>query len=414
MRILLLIPTHSYRVSDFLKSAHAAGVDVTVASEQPQSLEIFSKGGTLAVDFKYLDIGVHQITEYAALYPIDAIIGVDEITTQLAAHASKALGLKGNPPDSVAKSANKYLFRRAIAQSGLQSPQFKLITADQSAEDGAKGLPYPCVLKPVSLSASRGVIRADNEIEAVNAIPRIRAIMKTPGADGEIAREMDIIAETFIPGAEFALEGILKDGKLTGLALFDKPEPLDGPYFEETIYVTPSSLNAARQSDILRAVQSAANALGLQEGPIHAEIRLNPDGGHGANEGPWLIELSPRSIGGLCARTLSFGAGLSLEDVVIRHALGQEFEFDRNAEASGVMMIPIPNKGILKAVTGLESARQVPNITEVTISIPLGGEVIPLPEGFRYLGFIFARAPTAENVKAALQSAHAYLEFEIN
>ncbi|MDP6428136.1 MAG: ATP-grasp domain-containing protein [Rhodospirillales bacterium] len=414
MRLLLLIPTHSYRVNDFMDAARAQGVEVIVGSEKRQSLEGFSKGGTFVVDFRDFETGLRQIIEHTDEHPVQAVIGVDETTVHLAALASQALGLKGNAPDAVSKAVDKSEFRRALAKTGLPVPDFKLISADTAAKAAAANLPYPCVLKPLGLSASRGVIRADDADQAENAIARIRAILDTPGADGEVARAKDILAEAFIAGAEFALEGILRDGQLTVLALFDKPDPLDGPYFEETIYVTPSRLSEAQQSDILRAVESAAAAIGLREGPVHAELRLNLDAGRGVNEGPWLIELAPRSIGGHCARALQFGTGQSLEEIVIRHALGRDFNAAGSGEAAGVMMIPIEKKGTLRLVGGLEAARALPHISEVTISIATGGEVIPLPEGFRYLGFIFARAPTPAAVEQALRNAHAALDIVID
>ena len=413
MRILLLIPTHSYRVADFMKAARAGGAEVIGGTESRQTLEALSKGGTFIVDFGDLETGRRQIVEHCSQFPVDGVIGVDEVTLTLAARASAALGLKGNDADAAAKAVNKLEFRQALKDAGMPVPEFKHVPANMAVQEAVVGLPYPCVLKPTGLSASRGVMRADTRQEAEAAIRRIREILDTPGADGEPARDRDIIAEAFIPGAEFALEGILEDGRLTRLALFEKPDTLDGPYFEETIYVTPPRLSETRQADILGAAQSAAKALGLKEGPVHAELRFDLDAASGSNQGPQLIELAPRTIGGQCARSLTFASGQSLEEIVIRHALGLAFETAPGGEASGVMMIPVPKKGTLHRTRGLTEARAAAYITEVTISIPIGGDVIPWPEGFRYLGFIFARAPDPRKVEAALRQAHAALQFEI-
>ena len=395
-----------------MAAARKENAEVIIGTDQ--TLEALPKGATFVVDFADPETGLRQVMAHCEQCPVDGVIGVDEVTLTLAARAAKALGLKGNEVDVVAAAINKLEFRRTLKDAGLPVPEFKHIPAAATAAEGLHGLPYPCVLKPTGLSASRGVMRANNSGEAEEAIRRIRDILDAPGADGAPALDKDIIAEAFIPGAEFALEGILEDGRLTKLALFEKPDPLDGPYFEETIYLTPPRLSEERQADILRAVQSAAGALGLTEGPVHAELRLDLDADSGDNQGPLLIELAPRTIGGHCGRSLNFTSGQSLEEIVVRHALGRHFEADLSDEASGVMMIPIPNGGTLRQIDGLEAARATLHVTEVTISIPIGGDVIPWPEGFRYLGFIFAVAADPDTVEAALRQAHAALEFQID
>jgi biotin carboxylase len=264
------------------------------------------------------------------------------------------------------------------------------------------------VLKPLVLSASRGVIRADSEAEFVAAFTRIAALLETPEVRQHHPDGRDrILVEDFIPGTEVALEGLLNHGELNTLAIFDKPDPLDGPFFEETIYVTPSRLPLETQRAIERCVARAASALGLEGGPVHAEVRLN-------QQGPWLIEIAARSIGGLCSRTLRFGTGMTLEEIILRHALDLPIaSIEREHRAAGVMMIPIPRGGVLEDVGGLEAARAVAGIEDVTISIHKGEEVVPLPEGARYLGFIFARGATPADAERALRNAHARLSFVI-
>jgi len=395
-----------------MEAARKESADVIIGTDQ--ILEALPKGGTFVVDFAEPDTGLRQIMAHCEHYPPDAVIGADEVTLTLAARAAKALGLKGNDGDAVASAVNKLAFRQTLKDAGMPVPEFNHIPASMAAKDGLRGLPYPCVLKPTGLSASRGVMRANNSGEAEAAIRRIRDILDAPGADGAPAHDKDILAEAFIEGTEFALEGIMEDGRLTRLALFEKPDPLDGPFFEESVYLTPPRLSEAAQADILRAVQSAADALGLTEGPVHAELRLDLDAPGGDNQGPAMIELAPRTIGGHCGRSLNFASGQSLEEIVVRHALGRPFEAALSDEASGVMMIPIPGGGTLRRVDGLEAARAIRHVTEVTISIHIGGEVIPWPEGFRSLGFIFARAADSDTVEAALRQAHAALDFEID
>ncbi|MCZ6745034.1 MAG: ATP-grasp domain-containing protein [Alphaproteobacteria bacterium] len=406
-RLLLLVPTTSYRVADFLDAAHSLGVEVAVGSNRRQVLEALAAGRTVTLDFHDLEKGVGQIVAYADEYPLKAIVAVDEEVTVLAAKASEALGLPHNAPDAVAAARNKYRMRTRLANSGLASPEFRLLSTGDDAERAARMSFYPCVLKPLALSASRGVIRADDPEAFVAAFHRIVKILERPdaGAGGDEARH--ILAEGYIAGTEVALEGLLEGGRLTPLALFDKPDPMEGPYFEETIYLTPSRLPADVQDAITAATQRAAAALGLEDGPVHAEMRI-------VDGVPWVVEIAARSIGGLCSRILRFGAGVTLEELILSHALGLPVPSkEREGRAAGVMMIPVPRAGKLRQVRGLSDARAVAGIEEVTISIAIGGELVPLPEGYKYLGFIFAKAETPEAAEQALRQAHGALLFDI-
>jgi len=297
--------------------------------------------------------------------------------------------------------------REVLSRAGVPSPPYALFTVSSDPEVAARRVSYPVVLKPTILAASRGVIRADSEAEFVTAFRRVAAILETPevAALGEGADQ--ILVEGFIPGREVALEGLLVEGDLRVLALFDKPDPLEGPFFEETIYVTPSRLPADVQRAIADQTAWGATALGLREGPVHAELRVD-------ERGPWLIEIAARSIGGLCSRTLRFGTGLTLEEIILRHALGIDVEsLERERVPAGVLMLPIPRGGVLEAVRGREAALAVPGIEAVTITAHVGQELVPLPEGSRYLGFVFARAESPERVEAALREAHGRLDFAI-
>jgi biotin carboxylase len=298
--------------------------------------------------------------------------------------------------------------RQRLEAAGVPIPRFRLVSLEQDPSMVSFHAMYPCVLKPLTLSASRGVIRANDEAEFVEAFLRIDQLLKRPDVDvsGDAARF--ILVEEFIPGNEVALEGLLVEGELRTLALFDKPDPLDGPYFEETIYVTPSVLPAGVQDDITKVTQAACAALGLTDGPVHAELRVN-------DRGAWVLEVAARSIGGLCSRTLRFGTGMSLEEIILRHALGWEIEsLARERRPAGVMMIPIPRAGRLKAVRGQQAAARIEGIEEVTMTAHLEQELIPLPEGWQYLGFIFARGDTPEAVEKSLRAAHAQLDFDIS
>jgi biotin carboxylase len=406
-RLLLLLPTTTYRTEAFVEAAAKLGVELVCASERPSTFEALAPDSLVTLDFGDPDASAETIARLAARRPIDAVVPVDDLTTVVAAAIGQRLGLKANSLPAVAMARDKHAMRRCLAAAGVPVPRFRLVRlADDPAALGAD-VEYPCVLKPLALSASRGVIRANDPREFVAAFRRIAAILESVEAPLPDEARRALLVEEFIPGREVALEGLLIGGTLHGLALFDKPDPLDGPFFEETIYVTPSRLAQAVQAEIAAATRDACSALGLTEGPIHAELRLN-------ERGPFVLEIAARSIGGLCSRTLTFGTGLSLEELILCHALGRPLEsLERERRAAGVMMIPIPRAGRLASVRGADEAAAVDGVEDVAITMHPGQEVVPLPEGWQYLGFIFARAETPDAVEHALRRAHALLRFDI-
>jgi len=406
-RVLLLLPTTSYRIPDFLAAADRLGIEVAVASEEASTLEALNPSGLLTLDFDDPAGSAERAAAFARSHALGAVLGVDERTAIVAAAIAERLGLPHNPISAADAAANKARMRELLAAGGVAAPRHRLHRVGDDPREAAGRSPFPCVLKPTFLAASRGVIRADDPDAFVAAWERIARLLASPvvaARGGAAARE--ILVEAFVPGIEVSLEGLLTDGTLRVLAVFDKPDPLDGPFFEETIYVTPSRLPGDLQGRCAAAAQEGARALGLRHGPVHAEIRVN-------EEGVFVIEIAARSIGGLCSRTLRFGTGQSLEEILLAHALGLESPTEREDRAAGVMMIPIPKGGVLEAVRGVEAARTIPDVVEVTISARLGQPIVPLPEGDRYLGFLFSRASTPERAEAALREAHARLEFEI-
>ena len=331
--------------------------------------------------------------------PLDAVLAVDDQGVIVAALAAQQLGLRHSPPGAVAGTRDKAVMRQRLT-AALPQPHFGTVPPGADVAAVAAEIGYPSVVKPVSRSASQGVIRVDDPAQAEAAEARIRAII---GNDSE-----PLLVEAYLPGPEVAVEGLLQGGELEVLAVFDKPDPMDGPYFEETIYVTPSRQPTAVRAAVESTVGRAAAALGLREGPVHAELRIHPSGA------ATVLELAARSIGGLCARSLRFGAGVSLEEVIIRHALGMGLEgLAREAGASGVMMMPIRAAGVLDKVTGIDEARAVVGVVGVEISIPAGRPLVPLPEGDRYLGFIFARADTPQQVEDALRRAESSMQVHL-
>jgi biotin carboxylase len=396
-RLLLLLPSTTYRTAAFVAAARQIGAELTVASERPSTLEAANPAGLLTLDFQDPERAAEQAKTFAREHPIDAVVGVDDDSSVVAAAVAERLRLKGNPVQAAVAARDKHRQRELLVAAGVPVPGFALHMLDEDPREIAKAVVYPCVLKPLRLSASRGVIRADDPAGFVAAHARLKTILGSCDAA--------FLIEDFVPGYEVALEGLLVNRRLHVLALFDKPDPLDGPFFEETIYVTPSSVPAGLQAAIAQCAERAARALGLTEGPVHAELRYN-------DRGPWLIELAARPIGGRCSAVLRFGEGVSLEEIILRHALGMPIpSLEREAVAAGVMMIPIPGAGILREVQGVADARAVPLVEDVQITAHPGERLVPFPEGSRYPGFIFARGATPGGVEAALRESHRRLTF---
>lgn len=409
--VLLLIPSHSYRTSDFMRAASDLDISVIVGIDTEFIINA-DQQNVIALNFSDPEEAAEAISEFRPDISLDAILAVDDAGTLVAAKASQMLELPHNSVSSVELTRDKYALRVALSRSKLPSPGYKLFEATQSQDELehiADSIEYPVVLKPRGLSGSQGVIRANTSIEFIDGFNRIKKILKLESSRDECDADLltTILVEDYVPGPEFAIEGVLDKGNLTVLALFDKPDPLIGPFFEETIYVTPTSYPDDVQSQIISTVQSACGALGLTHGPVHAEVRLDGDK-------VFLIDLAGRSIGGQCARTLSFGSGLSLEEIILTHAVGDDInQLNRESSAAGVMMIPIPAAGIFQKVSGVDKAEKISGIESVSIVPTSGDELIPLPDGNEYLGFIFAKGTTAQIVEKSLREAHNQLDFQI-
>jgi hypothetical protein len=415
-RVLLLATTTGYQIRSFGEAAERLGVRLVFASDRCDHLDDPWWDGAIPVRFhdtsSSLEAIVASFRGRGADEQPDGVIAVGDRPTVLAAHVSAALGLRGNPPAATETSRNKLEARRAFASAGLLTPRFEVVSISE-APSPRTSLTYPVVVKPLALSGSQGVIRADDDESFVQAITRVSRLLRT--TDIAIEREsahQHVLIETFIPGREYAIEGVLTDGAFQVFTIFDKPDPLDGPFFEETIYVAPSRASAATQDAIVETVASAIRILGLRHGPVHAECRVNA-------QGIYVLEVAARPIGGLCSKAIRFsavdGSLASLEEVLLRHALGERIDgYDRINRATGVMMIPIPRRGIYRGVSGVEKARRIPCIDDVIITAKPDSTLVPLPEGRSYLGFIFATSDAPASVEEALRCAHDSLEFTID
>jgi biotin carboxylase len=403
--VLLLCTTTGYQARAFVEAAEKLGLSIVFGTDRCHVLDDPWRDGALALRFDQPDASAAQVAQFAGTHRLDAVIAVGDQPTPTAARIGQALGLPGHPPSSADICRDKYLSRECLRKAGLKVPAFQRLSRSSDPRQFVPAMSFPCVLKPLTLSASRGVIRANNAGEFVSAFQRIGKLLGSPEVGVLRDPASDFIqVEDYIDGIEIAVEGLVDCGRLHVLAVFDKPDALAGPFFEETIYVTPSRLPVALQRQIGKVLQQAVNALGLSYGPVHAELRLN-------SEGVWILEVAPRPIGGLCARSLRFSNGMSLEELILRHALGERVDPTREACASGVMMIPIPQAGFLESVQNVEQAERTPGIVDIEITAKLHQQLVPLPEGASYLGFIFARGESPELVEQALRSAHSKLRF---
>jgi biotin carboxylase len=399
-RVLLLIPTSSYRTEAYVDAAGRLGAPLTVASEHDSAFSHPDDPGLLTLDFGDANAVVSTVRAFHERHPIAAVVGVDDDTVAVAAEIGAALGLRHNPPVAARAAGDKYRQRMLLHDAGVPVPGFCLVDADTPPERVAATTRYPAVLKPLRLSASRGVMRVNDAEELVVARERLLRLLAEP--DVRAIGDADaFLVEDFVPGREYAVEGLMVDGQLHVLTVFDKPDPLDGPFFEETIYLTPTGAPAEVERRLVECVDRAVHAIGLREGPVHVEVR--DDG-----EETWLIELAARSIGGRCAAALRFGAegDVSLEEVVLAAARDGTRPPERAPGASGVMMIPIPQEGWLRSVDGTAEALAVPGVERVDITVHPGQYVRRLPEAARYLGFLFARGRESAAVEGALRTAH--------
>jgi hypothetical protein len=412
-RLLLFTAKLGYQTRSFEEVARKLGVQLVYVTDRCHQLEDPWGDRAIAVHFEAPEAAAYTVLEAIRGHDVGGILALGDRPAAAAAYAARGLGIPYNHPAAVEACRSKLRMREIFRDAGLNVPWFRSLPIDPSPEPALLGISYPCVLKPLSLSASQGVVRANNREEFLAAAARVRRLLQSPEILATREANLDqMLAEGYMPGREVAIEGLLTDGVLSILAIFDKPDPLEGPHFEETIYVTPSRLPESARRAIAKCARDAIRALGLSHGPIHAEFRIN-------EHGVWPLEVAPRPIGGLCARALRFSLDgevepIGFEELLFRHALEiPGWNSPRERIASGVMMIPVPKSGVLQAVSGEEAARSIPDITELTITARLHDAIAAWPEGSSYLGFLFARASTPEKVEQSLRDAHEKLSFTI-
>jgi hypothetical protein len=426
-RLLLFTNKLGYQTRSFEAAAQKHATEIIYVTDRCHQLEDPWGDRAIAVHFESAQSAAAKVVRALNGKSIDGILALGDSPTVAAAYTARELGIPYNHPASVEACRSKLRMREVFREASLKTPWFRDINLDPLPEPALLGISYPCVLKPLSLSASRGVIRTNNRDEFIAAAERIRKLLESPEIRATREAHLDqILLEGYIPGREVAVEGVLTDGVLKVLAIFDKPDSLEGPYFEETIYVTPSDLPESQQLAIQKCAQDCARAIGLTRGPVHAEFRTHRDGA-AADDQVWPLEIAARPIGGLCARALRFvenenrtienknaheQASIGLEELLLLHSLNLPVStWMRERMASGVMMIPVPSSGILESVQGEEAARETLGITELLITARLHDYIEAWPEGASYLGFLFAAAETPREVEQTLRAAHAKLRF---
>ena len=417
-QLLLLTTTTGYQTRSFVQAAEKLGLAIVFGTDRCNKLDDPWQDGAMALKFENPDEAAAKIAEQADRKTIRAIVALGDGTPPTAARAAETLGLLFHRPETSDICRDKYRSRQRLRECGLNVPRFIRFPIGTDPSEivklGVAPIGFPCVLKPLALSASRGVIRANNAQEFVSAFKEIQSLLRSPEIQVKHEETSGYLqVEEYIEGEEIAVEGLVNRGRVKVLTVFDKPNPLVGPYFEESLYVTPSRLSLETQAKILETLRRAVQALGLHHGPLHAELRIN-------NKGLWILEVAARSIGGLCSRTLRFrepgrDENISLEELIIRLALGEDIETIRREEAaSGVMMIPVPQAGVFQRVDGIEEALATPGVEEIIITVRPNQELIPLPRGTSYPGFIFARGPSPDLVEQALRHAHQKLHFVVS
>jgi biotin carboxylase len=412
-RLLIFTAKLGYQTRSFDEVARKLGVDLVFVTDRCHKLDDPWGDRAIPVHFETPDAAAYAVLEAMRGQDVDGILALGDRPAVTASYVARGRCILYNHPAAVEACRSKLRMREVFREAGLRVPWFRAISHTPTPEPALLGISYPCVAKPLSLSASQGVVRANSREEFIAAATRIRRLLESPEIRATREPNLDqILVEGYIPGREVAVEGLLTDGELRILAIFDKPDPLEGPYFEETIYVTPSRLADAQQRGIERCAVDAVRALGLSQGPVHAEFRVNDDG-------VWPLEVAPRPIGGLCARALRFAPdaasqSIGLEELLLRHELGLPgSDWPREPCASGVMMIPVPKSGVLEKIEGEDAARSTPGITALGITARVYDYIAAWPEGSSYLGFLFAIGNSAEAVEEAIRAAHAKLHFEL-
>lgn len=341
---------------------------------------------------------------------IGAVLGYEEDATLTVAHIAAALGLPAHPVAAAEAALDKPMMKQRFAAAGIPAADFIVAADEDEAVAWAEAGGYPVVVKPCRGSASQGVIRANDEHTLRQAYRRLRRIIRDHELDNGGRPPSAHLVERYLPGSELSCELLLQYGAPEVITEFGKPLPLTGPYFEESIYLTPPALGAALRREVHELSMAAAKALGFYHGPAHCEIRLTPDG-------PKVLEIAGRLLGGACAGSFRDRLGEDLDALLLRSALGERITLPAPADDAptvGALMIPVPGEGRVVAVRGDDGARRVPGVRDVSLQTEPGEIVVPFPEQACYaVGFVSASGPDEAAVVGSLGQAAAQISLEL-
>jgi hypothetical protein len=382
-KVLLVIPEKSYKSNDFVVAAKRLKIPFSIITDSQQVSERLSDN-IIVYNFQK-DISLEILEK---LKNITHILPVDHSSLEFAAKLRDLLSATGNSYVSVMNAMDKYKSRTIfndvtevkIKNAYINDPK-DLITFMSKINIG--------VLKPTRGTASNKVIKVTQQ--NMDQL-LIQNIIKD-------CDENELIIEEFIEGDEYAFEGILIDSKLSKFVVFEKPLAFVEPYFEESIYITPSNLSNEIIESVHKRLQKACQKLGLTNGPIHAEFKIS-------NNEVFLIEINPRMIGGLCSRCLSFGLfKQSLEELILlSFSTGKFKKVELLSNYVGVLMLPVPKSGKFISINHNEIMK-IENVSSVDITVSKNTLLQMPPNGERYLGFVFSQGENKSVVMRALESA---------
>lgn len=340
---------------------------------------------------------------------VSGVLASDDWDVVAAAMIADKLGLRFVGVETALAATNKFLMRQRLRNGGAVVPDFQCFAIGDNAGEIAKSLRFPVVIKPTYGQGSLGVIRADTVDEFEKAFQYTsRIIVDLDMRPSAVRDRSGILVEQYIPGEEYTVELLMHEGKPYSLAVFEKPDPLEGPYFEEGIYVTPIRRDEKIRSLLVEAAIRGSRALGIETGPCHCELRLS-------GELPYILEIAARPIGGFCSQVFADLMGFDLHDLVLQNAVGLPVMPPPIADgvALGVMMLPVPGRGNLARVSGVDRALDIDGIMSVKIHVEAGSRILPYPEQSCYIGTVLATGSSADEVVARLKSAAKAVSFEL-
>ena len=382
-KLLLVIPENSYKSNDFVVAAEKLGIDFLIITDSEQVSSKFSD--TVIINKFDAELNKNNLKK---LKDVTHVLPVDHSALKFSGYLVDLLEVKGNKLESINLSMNKYESRK-IFNSLLDIKVNNEIIKNIDDVNTFINKNGTSVLKPIYGTASKSVLKINNVEKNKEQIEKLM----------QDCFDQDLVIEEYIDGKEYALEGTIINSELKKIVIFDKPVEYKHPYFEESIYITPSELSSEAEKRVVSIVDKACKKIGLEDGPVHVEFKINENQ-------IFIIEINPRMIGGLCSRCLSFGLfKVSLEEIILHAFMNNEL---KNIELLnnyvGVLMIPTPKSGKFISINK-EELEKIPNISNVEITVPEGSDLLEPPYGDKYLGFAFSQGIDKKTVNESLLTA---------